>query len=112
MKNTPRSGQNHDVVPLAWGIFNYLDSGLRRNDVISSNGQSGIKVVRHRYGSTDGKGNWTSMSNFSGKKLKTNLLRGMYASAQSLRLLRIAIGERITHKAVIKETTTWLDNEL
>jgi hypothetical protein len=34
IKNMPRSGQNRDVVPLAWGFVNQLDSGLRRNDVI------------------------------------------------------------------------------
>jgi hypothetical protein len=31
-KNTPRSGQNHDVDPLAREAFNPLDSGFRRND--------------------------------------------------------------------------------
>ena len=39
------SGQNHDVVPLAWEIFNHLDSGLRRNDVVFSNGQSGFNLT-------------------------------------------------------------------
>ena len=34
IKNTPRSGQDHDAVPLSWGINNHLDSGLRRNDAI------------------------------------------------------------------------------
>jgi len=34
LKNSPRSGQDHDVVPLAWEIINHLDSGLRRNDVV------------------------------------------------------------------------------
>jgi hypothetical protein len=44
MKNTPRSGQNQDVVPLAWEIINHLDSGLRRNDAVFYNGQSGISL--------------------------------------------------------------------
>ena len=43
IKNRPRSGQNHEVVPLAWEIFNHLDSGLRRNDRVFSNGQFGFK---------------------------------------------------------------------
>ena len=32
IKNTPRSGQNYNVVPLTWVIFNHLDTGLRRYD--------------------------------------------------------------------------------
>ncbi len=32
IKNTPRSGQDHDAVPLSRGNNNHLDSGLRRND--------------------------------------------------------------------------------
>jgi hypothetical protein len=28
-------GHNFDVVPLAWKFFDHLDSGLRRNDVVS-----------------------------------------------------------------------------
>lgn len=32
--NTPRSGQNQAVGPLARELFNQLDSGLRRNDVV------------------------------------------------------------------------------
>ena len=43
IKNAPRSGQNHDVVPLPWEIVDQLDSGLRRNDTILANGQSGFK---------------------------------------------------------------------
>jgi len=43
VKNTPRSGQNHDVVPLARVILNYLDTGLRRYDTVSSNGLFGMK---------------------------------------------------------------------
>ena len=43
IKNTPRSGQNHDVVPLARGILNYLDTGLRRYDTVFSNGLFGFK---------------------------------------------------------------------
>ena len=42
IKNAPRSGQNHDVVPLPWEIVDQLDSGLRRNDTILANGQSGL----------------------------------------------------------------------
>ncbi|MDO8988949.1 MAG: hypothetical protein Q7U91_04885, partial [Sideroxyarcus sp.] len=30
MKTIPRSGQNHVAVPLAWEIFDHLDTGLRR----------------------------------------------------------------------------------
>jgi hypothetical protein len=42
-RKTPRSGQYSDVVPLAREIFNPLDSGLRRNDSVLSNGLSGFK---------------------------------------------------------------------
>jgi hypothetical protein len=51
MKNTPRSEQSHDVAPLAWEIFDHLDSGLRRNDVFFSNGQFGLMLCfRHLSG--------------------------------------------------------------
>jgi hypothetical protein len=40
MEKHPRSGQSFVVVPLAREIINPLDSGLRRNDVALSNGQS------------------------------------------------------------------------
>ena len=36
IKNSPRSGQNHDAVPLAWEIFNHLDSGLAEGQFILS----------------------------------------------------------------------------
>jgi hypothetical protein len=42
-KNTLRSRQNHDVALLTWGLFNHLDSGLRRNDEVFSNGIFGVK---------------------------------------------------------------------
>jgi hypothetical protein len=42
INSTLQSGQNHDVVPLAWEIFNHLDSGLLRNDAAFTNGQSGL----------------------------------------------------------------------
>jgi len=29
IKNTPRSGQSRDVVPLTWEFVNHLDTGLR-----------------------------------------------------------------------------------
>jgi hypothetical protein len=45
MKNPPRSGQSHDGVPLAWGIFNHLDSGLRRNDAAFPNELSGFNPI-------------------------------------------------------------------
>ena len=48
MENTPRSGQNHDAVPLAREIFNPLDSGLRRNDAVLSGGESQL----NRYSTT------------------------------------------------------------
>jgi hypothetical protein len=48
MKNTPRSGQIHDVDPLAWGLFYHLDSGLRRNDVVFSNGMDAHYPKRHQ----------------------------------------------------------------
>jgi hypothetical protein len=41
IKNTPQSGQNLDVVPLTWGIFNHLDTGLRQYDAVISNGLLG-----------------------------------------------------------------------
>ena len=34
--NTPRSGQNQDVVPLVWEIFKHLDSGLAEGQFILS----------------------------------------------------------------------------
>ncbi len=43
IKNKLRSSQNLDVVPLAWGISNHLDTGLRRYDAVSINRLSGIK---------------------------------------------------------------------
>jgi len=36
------SGQNHNVVPLTWVIFNHLDTGLRRYDAVLSNGLFGM----------------------------------------------------------------------
>jgi hypothetical protein len=47
IKNILRSRQNHDVVPLAWEIVNYLDSGIRRNDAIVSNGLFRMKIYIH-----------------------------------------------------------------
>ena len=41
-ENNTRSGQNKGLVPLMWGLINYLDSGLRRNDVVFSVGISGL----------------------------------------------------------------------
>jgi hypothetical protein len=43
--NTPRSGQDRDVVPLTWGFVNHLDTGLRRYDAVFSNGLLGIKCL-------------------------------------------------------------------
>jgi len=43
-KNTPQSGQNLDVVPLAWEFVNHLDTGLRRYDATFSNNYLGSKV--------------------------------------------------------------------
>jgi subfamily B ATP-binding cassette protein HlyB/CyaB len=40
--NSPRSGQNSDDVPLSREIINQLDSGLRRNDDVLANEQSGL----------------------------------------------------------------------
>ena len=34
IKDMPRSGQNQGIVPLTWGFFNQLDSGLRRNGAV------------------------------------------------------------------------------
>jgi len=34
IKNTPRSGQSHNVVPLMWEFVNHLDTGLRRYDAV------------------------------------------------------------------------------
>ena len=45
IKNTPRSEQNHDVVPLTWGILKHLDTGLRRYDTVFSNGLLGLNFL-------------------------------------------------------------------
>ena len=42
----PRSGQNNDVDPLSREFFNQLDSRLRGNDVIRSNGKPEFNVGR------------------------------------------------------------------
>jgi hypothetical protein len=56
IKNSPRSGQNHNVVSLAGEVFNHLDSGLTegqpvlslskgRNDVVFSIGLFGLIIL-------------------------------------------------------------------
>jgi hypothetical protein len=44
IKDTLRSRHIFDFVSRAREVFNHLDSGFRRNDGISANGQSGINV--------------------------------------------------------------------
>ncbi|TXT23736.1 MAG: hypothetical protein FD134_1960 [Gallionellaceae bacterium] len=48
IKNTPRSGQGHDVVPLSRGNNNHLDSGLRRNDDAGLKGEGATGSIPAR----------------------------------------------------------------
>jgi hypothetical protein len=89
-RNTPRSGQYCDVVPLAREIFNPLDSGLRRNDVALSIGYSRSIACE-------------TASNLWGESQRTH--RGLHDFLRDMRLAANGANRRL--KNISKKNALW-----